>query len=307
MTTPNRDIPYVPENTLDPAAGLNDSLDVIDAIIVPKVIRMDLTAPPGGEADGDLYIPAAPATGAWAGLENYLVRYRSEGAFWQAYPPAQVYLLLNADDLGLYKFDDSASPGSWTLAAGLADAPADGTKYARRDNAWVAAGIAIQDENSPPTVAVDPLELLIIGNGLELTELAPGVARLEGTGGGGDSPGAPGAVVMQMSASDLTTDLTAGTDRAYARAPRAFMLTDVRASLLTASGTGAVEVDILKNGVSILSTPLTIDQGELTSTTAATPAVIDDDAIGDDDEIAVNIDDAGDGARGLIVTLIGQP
>lgn len=119
MTTPNRQIPYVPENTLDPAAGLNDSLDVIDAIIVPKVIRMDLTAPPGGETDGDLYIVAGPATGDWEGLENYLVRYRSEGAFWQAYEPARVYLLLNQDDMGLYKWDTASSPPAWTLAAGL--------------------------------------------------------------------------------------------------------------------------------------------------------------------------------------------
>lgn len=140
MNTPNRDIPYVPENTLDPAAGLNDALDVIDAVIVPRVIRMDLTAPPGGPADGDLYIPASPATGAWATLENRLVRYRSEGTFWQDYAPAQVSLVLNAADSGLYRWDTGVSPAAWTLAAGIDDAPSDGSFYARKDGAWESLG-----------------------------------------------------------------------------------------------------------------------------------------------------------------------
>ena len=35
MTTPNAGIPEVPENTLDPAAGLNDALQVIDALLHP--------------------------------------------------------------------------------------------------------------------------------------------------------------------------------------------------------------------------------------------------------------------------------
>lgn len=158
MTTPNRNIPYVPENTLDPAAGTNDALDVIDAIIVPKVIQMDLTAPPGAPADGNLYVPASPATGDWEGLENYLVRYRSEGAFWQAYPPEDVYLLLNDDDGTLYKWDTTSSPAGWTPVTGLA--------------------VAVQNTDSPP-LEVAPATRIIFGEGLELTELMPGVALVE--------------------------------------------------------------------------------------------------------------------------------
>lgn len=136
MNSPNRAIPYVPENTLDPAAGLNEAIDVIDAIIVPKVIRMDLTEPPTSPADGDLYVPASPAAGEWAGFDNHVVRFREEGEFWQAYTPASVYLLFNNDDLGLYKWDDGSSPGTWTLAAGLGDAPNDGAFYGRKGLAW---------------------------------------------------------------------------------------------------------------------------------------------------------------------------
>jgi hypothetical protein len=114
-------------------------------------------------------------------------------------------------------------------------------------------------------------------------------------------------VYIQLACSDLTSALIAGTNKAYVRAPRSFQLSEVRASLLEASSSGDVIVDINKNGVSILYTPLTIDQGEKTSETAATAAVIDDDAIADDDELTIDIVSAGTGAKGLIVTLIGAP
>lgn len=235
MTTPNRGIPYVPQGTLDPAAGLNDALDVIDAIIVPRVISMSLTAPPGSPQDGDLYIPAATATGAWTGLEDNLVRYREEGSLWQSYEPESVYLLVNADDGALYVWD-FASTGSWVQITG-----------------------AISSES----------------------------------------------VRIQLAVSDMTTDITTGTSKAYLRAPRAFTLQEVRASLFDPSSSGTVTVDINVNTSSILSTPITIDATEKTSETAASPPVISSPDIDDDDEITIDIDGAGTDAKGLIVTLIG--
>jgi len=110
---------------------------------------------------------------------------------------------------------------------------------------------------------------------------------------------------FQIAASDLTTALTTGTNNAYFRLPRSMTVSEVRGSLLTASTSGAVTVDINQNGTSILSTKLTIDQDEKTSLTAATPAVISGTLLADDDEITVDIDVAGTGAFGLIVTLTG--
>lgn len=108
---------------------------------------------------------------------------------------------------------------------------------------------------------------------------------------------------IDLACSDLTTPLTVGTTTAYIRARFAFTVVEVRASLKTASSSGAVTVDINKNGTSILSTKLTIDQGEKTSVTAATPAVISTAAFADDDEISIDIDGAGTDALGLIVSL----
>jgi hypothetical protein len=113
------------------------------------------------------------------------------------------------------------------------------------------------------------------------------------------------STVIQMACSDLTTVLTSGANRAYVRAPKDFTLNEVRASLLQASSSGPVRVDVSVNGVSILYPLITIDQGEKTSQTAATPPFIEDDEITDDDEITIDIVSEGTGAKGLVVTLKG--
>ena len=112
---------------------------------------------------------------------------------------------------------------------------------------------------------------------------------------------------VQLAASDETTALTTGTAKVTFRMPFAMTLTGVRASLTTAQTSGAIfTVDINEAGVSVLSTKLTIDNGEKTSVTAATPAVISDSALADDAEITIDIDQIGDGtAKGLKITLIG--
>ena len=110
-----------------------------------------------------------------------------------------------------------------------------------------------------------------------------------------------------VAASDETTALTAGTSKITFRMPYAFTLTAVRASLTTAQTSGSIfTVDINDSGTTILSTKLTIDNTEKTSTTAATAPVISDTALADDAEITIDIDQVGDGtAKGLKITLIG--
>jgi hypothetical protein len=106
--------------------------------------------------------------------------------------------------------------------------------------------------------------------------------------------------------SDEVTPITTGTAKVTMRMPYAFTLTAVRASLATASSSGIPTVDINEGGSTILSTKLTIDANEKTSTTAAVPVVISDSSLADDSEITFDIDVAGTGATGLKVTLIGR-
>ena len=111
--------------------------------------------------------------------------------------------------------------------------------------------------------------------------------------------------VLMVALGDETTAITTGTAKVTMRMPFAFTLTAVRASLTTASSSGIPTVDINEAGTTVLSTKLTIDASELTSTTAATAAVISDANLADDAEITFDIDVAGTGAKGLKVYMIG--
>ncbi len=114
---------------------------------------------------------------------------------------------------------------------------------------------------------------------------------------------------IQIACSDETTDLAVDTAVVTFRMPYAFTLTGVRASVTTAPTGAALSIGINEGGSSILSTDLTIDASEKTSTTAATPAVISDSALADDAEITIDIDQIGStvAGAGLKVTLLGYP
>jgi len=113
--------------------------------------------------------------------------------------------------------------------------------------------------------------------------------------------------IYVITCSDETTDLTTGTAKVTFRMPTAGTLTAVKATLTTAPVGSDLIVDINEAGTSVLSTKLSIDDGEKTSETAATPPVISDSALADDAEITIDIDQVGTGigtaGAGLKVTL----
>lgn len=108
--------------------------------------------------------------------------------------------------------------------------------------------------------------------------------------------------------SDEATALTTGAAKTTFRMPYGFTLSDVRASVTTApTGGTLLTVDVNDGGTTILSTKLTFDAGEKTTTTATTPRVISDSALADDAEITIDIDAVGStiAGAGLKVYLIG--
>jgi hypothetical protein len=120
------------------------------------------------------------------------------------------------------------------------------------------------------------------------------------------------AEAIAIAASDEITPLTTGTAKATFHMPFAFTVTGVFASLTTAQGSGSIfTVDINDGGTTILSTKLTIDNGENVGGSSgfgssATPAVISDSAIAASAKVTIDIDQVGVGdAAGLKVWLIG--
>lgn len=114
-------------------------------------------------------------------------------------------------------------------------------------------------------------------------------------------------IEIGLAVSDETTALTTGTAKVTFRAPCAMTLTAVRASVTTVPVGSTIIVDINEGGNSILSTKLSIDASEKSSTTAASAAVISDSSIADDAEITIDIDQVGSttAGAGLKVWLIG--
>lgn len=110
-----------------------------------------------------------------------------------------------------------------------------------------------------------------------------------------------------MAISDETTDLAVGTAKITFRLPYAMTLTSVRASVNTAPVGSTLIFDINEAGVSVLSTKLSIDASEETSTTAASAAVISDASIADDAELTIDIDQIGSTTpgKGAKICLIG--
>ena len=111
-----------------------------------------------------------------------------------------------------------------------------------------------------------------------------------------------------IACSDETTAITTGTAKATFRMPYAFTLTAVRASVTTAPTGSTIIIDINEGGSTILSTKLSIDASEKTSTTAASAAVISDSALADDAEITIDFDQVGStiAGAGVKVYLIGN-
>lgn len=121
-------------------------------------------------------------------------------------------------------------------------------------------------------------------------------------------PSSPSSSVeIGIAVSDEATALTAGGVQTTFRMPHAMTLTSVRASVSDAPVGADLIVDINESGTTILSTKLSIDDGEKTSTTSAAPAVISDTALADDSEITVDIDQIGSSSAGagLKIWLIG--
>ena len=103
---------------------------------------------------------------------------------------------------------------------------------------------------------------------------------------------------LWVACSDETTALTIGNAKITFRMPFAATLLSVRASVNTAPVGANLVVDINEAGTSVLSTKLSIDTTEKTSTTAATAAVISDSSLADDAEITIDIDQVGSSTAG---------
>lgn len=97
MTTPSNNLPLVAENTLDPAAGLNASLDMIDGLLQVSVEAIQ-NDPPASPANGQCWLVGV-GTGDWLGQDDKVARYEAAGGTWSFF---DARLVINQSDESLY-------------------------------------------------------------------------------------------------------------------------------------------------------------------------------------------------------------
>lgn len=98
-TTAHLALPFIMAAQAQKHVTMNEALRMLDGIVQLAVLDRDLTAPPGSPAEGDRYIPANGATGAWAGWDGSIA-YWIDGA-WLKILPAPGWLTWIEDEAQL--------------------------------------------------------------------------------------------------------------------------------------------------------------------------------------------------------------
>ncbi|MGV1013716.1 MAG: DUF2793 domain-containing protein, partial [Methyloceanibacter sp.] len=100
-------IPYIAASQAQKHVTHNEAMTLLDTLVQLSVLDKDLTAPPGDPEEGDTYIVATGATGAWTGWDQRIARY-IDGE-WRSYLPGQGdgagWLAYVLDEELLYRFD----------------------------------------------------------------------------------------------------------------------------------------------------------------------------------------------------------
>jgi len=107
----------------------------------------------------------------------------------------------------------------------------------------------------------------------------------------------PEFFILTVGSEDI--GLTTGTAKFTFRTPYACTLESVKATVTSAPTGSSVIVDINENGSTVLSTKLSIDASETTSTSASSQAVISDSSLANDAEITIDIDQVGSVSPGV--------
>ncbi|MDO5606109.1 MAG: DUF2793 domain-containing protein [Paracoccus sp. (in: a-proteobacteria)] len=84
----------------------NEALRLLDGIVQLSVLDRDLTDPPASPAEGDRYIPAPGATGAWTGWDGSIA-YWIDGT-WMRLIPAPGWIAWVADEAQVIVWTGSA-------------------------------------------------------------------------------------------------------------------------------------------------------------------------------------------------------
>jgi hypothetical protein len=118
--TPRLALPYIATGQAQKEVTHNEALNRLDALVQPVVVNSTTSAPPGSPANGQAWIVAAGASGAWAGKEGQIAAWFGG---WVFLVPEEGWRVHNKDDGATWVYDGSAwaaeaidhSPGAWQV------------------------------------------------------------------------------------------------------------------------------------------------------------------------------------------------
>jgi hypothetical protein len=288
-------------------AVLEELDDAIAAAGIPATIF---------DATGDLLVASAADTAARLaiGAANTVLSSNASAALaWQApraIPKATVADTSTAytavlTDAGKQTTLSNAAAITYTIPPNASVAFATGTEI---EIVQIGAGQVTVAAGAGVTIVQPPsMTLLMVGqySSAVATKTGTNTWRVEG-----DFVTRTRTVVQLQVTDPNGTALSTGDGKYFIRIPATlsgYDLVGVAAHVSTVSSSGIPTIQLrnVTDSVDMLSTKLTIDANEKDSSTAAAAAVIDTtkDDVATADEIAVDIDVAGTGAKGLIVEL----
>lgn len=272
MSTPKLNAPEWQPSQASPWLTVNEAERIFDAFGARAIIvDRDLAAPPVNCDDGDCFLVAFGASGEWLGHVGEMAIAVGEDA-------SNGWLFATVERLGVQLYiEDEDIVVFW-----------NGVEFEIFESARTLAQLSDVSIVNPQ----DGDMLLYEGSSGQWHNVQPFF----------NSP--IESVIVALG--DETSDIEAAASAVTIRMPYAFNLLAVRASVNLASSSGDLQFDINENGVSILSTKLTIDEDETSSVSAAVQPVISDANLADDSEITFDVDIPGTGAKGAKIYLIGR-
>lgn len=93
MPTVKFSLPTIASGQAQKEVSYNGAVNIIDALLVPRVLDRDLATPPVSPTNGSLYIPATGATGAWAGQDGKLALWQDGWQFFTPLNGAHVFVV----------------------------------------------------------------------------------------------------------------------------------------------------------------------------------------------------------------------
>ena len=103
--TKNLKLPYIIAAQAQKHVTHNEAIRALDALVQLSIKDRDLASPPASPADGDRYIVAAGASGAWTGHENEIAAWQDNA--WMFYQQQDGWLAFVVDESTLVAWNGS--------------------------------------------------------------------------------------------------------------------------------------------------------------------------------------------------------